>query len=275
MALTQDGKFELLVWLVSFAYLAVGNGLTGYLLLVTREVPATAERGKSEARRWWRFALPWVIIVLATDYFFDLDLLFLAPIMGKEELAIFGVCARIYVLVSFGLTAVYAVTMPEIMESSARQGLLDNAGFRKKVGDTNLAASVIAVIILLGVAVGSPLALMLFGPEFLVGVVPLTVMSLCLVVRAVMGPAALALSIHDRPYTGGHAGAVGMGVIDVAHRPARLQGRRFTAPAHPGAAGGPPDRSGGPQLTPVPSGAGIAESAPSPPSRRSAINPHG
>jgi O-antigen/teichoic acid export membrane protein len=213
LALTHDGKFELLVWLVSFAYLAVGLGLTAYLVFVTREVPAAGEPRRGESRRWWRFALPWAIIVLATDFFFDLDLLFLAGIMGKEELAIFGVCARIYVLVSFGLTAVYAVTMPEIMESSAKEGLIGNAAFKKKVGDTNLAASVISLVIVVGVAVGSPLALMLFGQEFLVGVMPLTVMSICLVVRAVMGPAALALSIHDRPYTTLPAVGAGMATL--------------------------------------------------------------
>lgn len=217
LALTQEGKFELLVWLVAFAYLIVGIGLTAYLLFFTREVPAEAEPRRGEARRWWRFALPWGIIVLATDFFFDLDLLFLAAIMSKEELAIFGVCARIYVLVSFGLTAVYAVTMPEIMESSAKEGLLGNEGFKKKVGDTNLAASVISLVILVGVAVGSPLALMLFGEAFLVGVVPLTVMSICLVVRAVMGPAALALSIHDRPYTTLPAVGAGMATLVVAN----------------------------------------------------------
>ena len=195
--LTAGDRFATLVWLVSFAYLIVGIGLTAYTLWVVRDVPLEETPRPREARRWWRFALPWVIIVLATDFFFDLDLIFLATIMSKEELAIFGVCARIFVLVSFGLTAVYAVTLPEIMESSAKPG---NEAFAKKVGDTNLAATVIALVILTVVATGGPLALMLFGPEFQAGAAPLTVMALCLLVRAVMGPAALALSIHDRPY---------------------------------------------------------------------------
>lgn len=211
LALTHDGRFDLLVWLVSLAYLVVGIGLTIYLVTKVREIPSDVAPRQQEWRRWWRFALPWGMIVLATDYFFDLDLLVLAPLLSKEELAIFGVCARIYVLVSFGITAVYAVTMPEIMESSSKLGLLGNDSFKKKVGDTNLAASAIALVIVLGVAIGSPFALMLFGEEFLVGVLPLTVMSICLIVRAVMGPAALALSIHDRPYT--TLPAVGVGIV--------------------------------------------------------------
>lgn len=217
LALTQDGRFDLLVGLVSGAYLATGIGLTAYLFHIMREVPREASPRPREARRWWRFALPWVIIVLATDYFFDLDLIFLAAIMSKEELAIFGVCARLFMLVSFGLTAVYAVTMPEIMESSSKEGIFGNDAFLKKVGDTNLAASVIAVVIVVGVTLGGPLALMLFGEEFLVGVVPLSVMSICLLVRAVMGPAALALSIHDRPYTTLPAVGLGIGTLVVAN----------------------------------------------------------
>jgi hypothetical protein len=64
-----------------------------------------------------------VIIVLGTDFFFDLDLLFLSTMMGKEELAVIGVCARVFMLVSFGVTAVYAVTLPDIFESGIKQAM--------------------------------------------------------------------------------------------------------------------------------------------------------
>jgi O-antigen/teichoic acid export membrane protein len=198
LALTSGDQFSLLVWLVAGAYLVVGVGQTIYCLLFTREVPLEAAPRAGEQRRWWRFALPWAIIILATDFFFDLDLIFLSGFMSKEELAIFGVCARIFMLVSFGITAVYAVTLPDIFESRVKHG---NAEFQKKVGDTNLVAAVIAVVILLGLAAGGPLALMLFGPEFLVGALPLTVLGIGLLVRALMGPAALALSMQDRPHT--------------------------------------------------------------------------
>lgn len=212
LAVTTGDRFSLLVWLVACAYVIVGIGQTIYCLVFTRQVPLEETPRKGEPRRWWRFALPWAIIILATDFFFDLDLIFLAGFMSKEELAVFGVCARIFMLVSFGVTAVYAITLPDIFESGVRDG---QAEFQKKVGDTNLVAAGIAVVILVGLAVGGPFALMLFGPEFQVGALPLTVLGLGLLVRAIMGPAALALSMQDRPYTTLPAVAVGIATLVV------------------------------------------------------------
>lgn len=207
LAMTTGDAFSLLIWLVAAAYLVVGVAQTVYTLLAVREVPFEAEARTGESRRWWRFALPWVIIILATDYFFDLDLMFLAAFMDKDQLAIFGVCARIFMLVSFGVTAVYAVTLPDLFESNVKHG---NNEFLKKVGDTNLVAATIALVLLAGVVIGGPLLLMLFGHEFLVGAMPLNVLVVGLVVRALMGPAALAISMQDRPHT--TLPAVGAGV---------------------------------------------------------------
>jgi O-antigen/teichoic acid export membrane protein len=214
LALTQGEEFNLLVWLVAAAYLVVGLGQTAYCLFHTRKLPLAVEPRPGEVRRWWRFALPWVIIVLATDFFFDLDLIFLAGWMSREDLAVFGVCARIFMLISFGVTAVYAVTLPDIFESKVKYG---DAEFQRKVGDTNVVASVTALILLVGIAFGGPVLLHIFGPTFLVGALPLTVLSLGLLIRAIMGPAAIALSIHDRPYTTLPAVAVGVATLIVAN----------------------------------------------------------
>src|SRR5690606_16060907 len=89
------------------------------------------------------------------------------------------------------------VNLPDMFESEA---VSDRSGFHRKVGDANLVASILALVLFGGVAVGGPLALMLFGPEFAAGALPLTVLSLAMLVRALLGPAALVLSIHDRPY---------------------------------------------------------------------------
>jgi O-antigen/teichoic acid export membrane protein len=211
LALTTGDRFAALIWMVAIAYLIAGVLQTAYTLYFTlRDVPLEPVARAGESRRWWRFALPWVIIILATDFFFDLDLIFLAGFMGKDELAVFGVCARIFMLVSFGVTAIYAVTLPDIFESGIKHG---NAEFQKTVGDANLAAAVISIVIVVGLALGGPLALMLFGQEFLAGAMPLTVLGIGLVVRAVMGPAALALSIQDRPYATLPAVAAGVATL--------------------------------------------------------------
>jgi O-antigen/teichoic acid export membrane protein len=210
MALTPVEGFGQLIWLIALGFLAIALVHFAYVVAVVRHVPTEVPERPREARRWWRFALPWVIIALATDFFFDLDLLLLSGLLSREELAIFGVCTRIFAIIAFAVTAVYAVTLPDMFESEANS---DRPGFLRKVGDANLVAALLALVMVLGVALGAPLALMLFGPAFAVGALPLTVLSVALLVRSLFGPAALMLSIHDRPYTTLPAIAIGMTVL--------------------------------------------------------------
>jgi O-antigen/teichoic acid export membrane protein len=189
--------FSIMLWVVAIGYVAVSFGQFGFVLNSLTRLEDTTPARSQESRRWWRFALPWMLIALATDFFFDIDLLLLSSHLSREELAIFGVCTRIFSLMSFGVAAVYAVTLPDMFESEANA---DRAAFNRKVGDANFVASGLAIVLFVLVTIGGPFALMLFGPSFSAGALPLAVLSLALVVRSVMGPASIVLSIHDRPY---------------------------------------------------------------------------
>jgi O-antigen/teichoic acid export membrane protein len=158
--------------------------------------------------------MPWVLISFATDFFFDIDLLLLSGHLSHADLAVFGVCTRLFALISFGVAAVYAVTVPDIFEAEA---LSDRDGFNRKVGDANLVASGLSVALFFGMLVAGPIALMLFGPEFMAGVVPLAILCLALVVRSIFGPASMVLSIHDRPYASLPSIAVGMVTLFVGN----------------------------------------------------------
>jgi O-antigen/teichoic acid export membrane protein len=207
---TADRSFDVLVWSVSLGMTAVALAQLFYLLRGVVEVPETAPARTGEWRRWWRFAMPWVVITLATDFFFDLDLLVLSNLLSREDLAIFGVCARVFSLVSFGVAVVYSVTLPDMFESEAMD---DRQGFYRKIGDANVVAASLSVLLFFIVLVGAPLALMLFGPAFLAGVAPLAVLCLALVVRSVFGPSALVLSVQDKPYAALPAIALGIATL--------------------------------------------------------------
>lgn len=190
--------FDALVWTLAVGYALIGAVQMVLLFKVMRELPSDEKGGTApEARRWWGLAAPWVLILLATDFLFDFDLLLLSGLMDKDMLAVFGVCTRIFALAAFGVTAVYAVSMPDFFESEANA---DREAFHSKLGDANLVAAGLAVVLFIGVAVFSPLVLMLFGPEFVDGAGPLMVLCLVLVVRAAFGPASLVLSINARPW---------------------------------------------------------------------------
>ncbi|WP_332702397.1 lipopolysaccharide biosynthesis protein [Devosia sp.] len=201
---------SLMLWIIALGYVAIALVHFGFVITSLDRIPDMTQLRPRESRRWWRFALPWVLISLATDFFFDIDLLLLSHALSREELAIFGVCTRLFSLISFGVAAVYAVTMPDIFESQANA---DRAAFKRKVGDANFVASVISIALFAGMALVAPLLLMLFGPSFSAGAAPLAVLCLALVVRSVMGPASLVLSIHDRPYASLPFVALGIGSL--------------------------------------------------------------
>lgn len=199
--------FSSMMWVIAIGYLGVAFAHFCFVVDSVRKMDDRAAPAIGETRRWWRFALPWVLISLATDFFFDIDLLLLTHSLNTEELAIFGVCTRIFALVSFGVSAVYAITLPDMFESEAKA---DRQAFNRKVGDANLVASGVSVLLFVCMAIGAPFALMLFGPSFSVGAAPLAVLCLGLVIRSVMGPASVVLSIHDRPYASLPSVALGM-----------------------------------------------------------------
>lgn len=189
--------FSVMLWAIAAGYVVVALVQLGFVVTSLDRIPDTVALRSGEAARWWRFALPWVLISVATDFFFDIDLLLLSHTLSREELAIFGVCTRLFSLISFGVAAVYAVTMPDMFESEANA---DREAFKRKIGDANFVASIISVVLFGGMAAVAPILLMLFGPSFSAGAAPLAVLCLALVIRSVMGPASLVLSIHDRPY---------------------------------------------------------------------------
>jgi O-antigen/teichoic acid export membrane protein len=209
-----DAPIMTLLWVLSAGYAVVALAQLGLLLRAAREIPREAAPRRDEWRRWWHFAFPWMALVVAGDFFFDIDLLLLSGHLGREELAIFGVCTRVFSLVSFGVGAVYAVTMPDMFESRA---LEDHAAFHRKVGEANLVATGLSVALLLVVLAGSPFAFMLFGPAFQAGVVPLVILCVGLIVRSMFGPASMMLSLHNRPYTSLPAVAASMATLIVAN----------------------------------------------------------
>lgn len=195
-----------MLWVAGLAYLAIAAIQTVVVVRTLIALPAGTIPAPAERRRWWRFALPWVVMALAGDFFFDIDLVLLSAWLGRDEIAVFGVCARICALLAFGVGTVYLVTMPDIFEAGARR---DTHEFHRRVGDANLIAAALATVLATAMFATGPLLGLLFGERFAAGSLPLGILSLGLVVRAALGPASLVLSFHDMPYAGLPAAGVG------------------------------------------------------------------
>lgn len=219
--LLQDRFDELLsiVWIFALLYGAIAVAYAFFCWRAVEALDVTSfellhENDNlniaSESKRWWRFALPWVMISLATDFFFDLDVLFLSVLLSPHELAVFGVIARMFALTAFGVTAVYAVLLPDMFEAEAKN---DRKEFLRQLGDANLVASGCAVVLIIMLGVFGPLILWLFGNDFAEGATPLLILSLILLVRAVVGPTSLILSINNHPWASLPAIGAGLGAL--------------------------------------------------------------
>jgi O-antigen/teichoic acid export membrane protein len=169
---------------------------------------------KTETKRWWRFAFPWIIISLCADYFFDIELIALSFFLPHDQIAIFGVIARIFILASFGVGAVYSISLPEIFAIEAKK---DPAKFLQKIRTTNLNALLLAAIFSTLIGVAAPIVLGVFGKNFTAGFWPLVLVSISLIIRTSFGPTALVLSIYNHPYAALPAVAMGMTTLLLAN----------------------------------------------------------
>jgi O-antigen/teichoic acid export membrane protein len=91
----EGARLDIMVWVMALAYTAVAAASLAWTLKAVSAVDDTHAPDAAQPRRWWRFALPWVIIATSTEFFFDIDLLMLASLLDKTELAIFGVSATV------------------------------------------------------------------------------------------------------------------------------------------------------------------------------------
>jgi len=207
---SQSNALMALLWGMSLSFMFLAILQFFIVIFSVAKIEDEVAPRNSEVKRWWRFAAPWVLIALATDFFFDIDLIILSGFLQPQELAIFGVSAKIFTLAAFGVVAVYAVVVPDIFEAEANN---DRAGFLQKIGEANLVAAGLSLILLIGIAIMGKFALGIFGEEFTQGLWPLVIMCSALLVRSIFGPASLVLSIYDRPYASLPAVFVGLGSL--------------------------------------------------------------
>ena len=196
--------------LMSIGFMALALIQFLLVIFVVNKIEERVASRKVETSRWWRFALPWVLIALASDFFFDIDIIILAYFLPTHEIAIFGVIAKIFSLAAFGITAVYAVCLPDMFESEANN---DRNGFLRKVGEANLVAAALSLLLLVGVLILGHFILSIFGEDFTKGFWALVILCSALLVRSIFGPASLVLSIYDRPYASLPAVFLGLGSL--------------------------------------------------------------
>ncbi len=207
---TSSAPLEVMLWVMAAGYALAAALCLAMTAAAIRRVGATQGPSTHEPARWRRFAVPWVIIAISTEFFFDIDLLLLSMLLDKHDLAVFGVSARVFALLSFAITIVYGLLLPDMMEADATR---DRAVFLHRMNDANLAAFGMSLVLMLVALAAGPMVLSVVGQDFAQGRWLLVILSGILVVRAFFGPADLVLSLHDRPWATVPAIAAGMLVL--------------------------------------------------------------
>jgi O-antigen/teichoic acid export membrane protein len=149
---------------------------------------AVADRRK--IHQWRLASAPLLILAGFSSLINDLSLALLGTIVSKADLAVFGVCLKLAVIVEYAVSLVHELSAPDISDALARKqtGTIESLAAR-----VNIAAVGSTLIALVGVAVFGRFILSVFGPDFVRALPILVVLVACQFVRAAFGPTMLTL----------------------------------------------------------------------------------
>lgn len=149
-------------WLV-FALVAAVT--LGYSRKVFRRIIADAPPAY-DSRLWIRTALPLLAVAVYTGYFPELMVIMVGAIVHSDQLAVFHVCFRVAMLISFGLFAVDAFAGPQI---TALLTSGDRVELQRVVNRATRVKFCGAALALIMLVLAGRWILLLFGPEFVAG----------------------------------------------------------------------------------------------------------
>ena len=139
----------------------------------------------------WRVAsAPLLVLAAFSTLINDLNLALLGAIIPKSDLAVFGVCLKLALIVEYAVSLIHELVAPDISDALPRKqtSLIEVSAARANVAAmaTTLGASV-------GVAIFGHYILALFGSDFVRAYPILLVLVATQIIRAAFGPTVLTL----------------------------------------------------------------------------------
>ncbi len=150
----------------------------------------SAAADRRQIHQWRLASAPLLILAGFSSLINDLSLALLGTIVTKADLAVFGVCLKLAVIVEYAVSLVHELSAPDISDALARKqtGTIESVAAR-----VNIAAVGSTLVALVGVAVFGRFILSVFGPDFVRALPILVVLVACQFVRAAFGPTMLTL----------------------------------------------------------------------------------
>ncbi len=178
-------------WLLTFIVTALA--LAQYLIVreafTLQAVPKSAKR---LVRIWQAEAKPLIVVALFTNFFGDVDILMVTPLLSSAETAVLGLCLKLSLLVGFAVQVSHQVVVPDLADArTAKDDGAIRVALVKALGFPLLMSlGALAVVIFFGERV-----LSIFGPEFEGAKLPLIILMACNVARALFGPSVSLLTV--------------------------------------------------------------------------------
>ncbi|MEL7047714.1 MAG: lipopolysaccharide biosynthesis protein [Pseudomonadota bacterium] len=147
----------------------------------------TVKDSQTAPVNWFHRAWPMIPLALFVGLFGDLQILLVSPHLPADQLAVFGVCIKLALLLGFISQITHQVFLPDAAEAYAND---DKSSLGEQIRRANILATVLCLVGWLGLLLIGDRLLALFGKAFEDGYWCLIVLGLSSVARAYMGPGA-------------------------------------------------------------------------------------
>lgn len=148
--------------------------------------PAVATQStRALAGEFWRFSMPRALAGVMQIGIDKLDVLLVAALASASAAGIYTATTRYLIVGSFATTAIMQAMQPKISELLARE---DHSGSQAVFQASSCWLMTFTWPIYLSLAIMAPVALSVFGPEFLAGQTALVLLSLTMLVPTGVGP---------------------------------------------------------------------------------------
>jgi len=178
-------------WLLTgvITVLALGQFILVCKVMPLRAAPPAPTR---LVRRWQREAWPQIVVTLYINFFADVDILLVTPLLTSAETASIGLCLKLSFLVGFAVQIAHQVVVPDFAQAQARK---DPRAMHEALFKAVVFPLIITFAALVIVAFFGDRLLAIFGPEFTDAKVPLIILMACQLARALFGPSVSLLTV--------------------------------------------------------------------------------
>ncbi|MCJ8323026.1 MAG: hypothetical protein HRU29_03005 [Rhizobiales bacterium] len=142
--------------------------------------------------QWRHAAYPWILTTIIWDFFVELHILMAGFLASSAEVAILHIAFRFRMLASFGMRSVYMLYMPKIIAANAKG---DETEIYTLLSKLNRISILYAVATIMFFAIFGNFLLSIFGEEFIRGWALLMTVLSTILIRAIMGPSNMILSM--------------------------------------------------------------------------------